>query len=180
MNWDRLAAVVTGPRSWVLALLIALASGLLLGLAGSNDAASQSPIALPSSAEAARAAEAATGFPGGDRAPAILVVTRGDGAVLAPADLGAAEAAYQRMQQQSGAPAGGPPVTVSEDGRAALAAVPMDTTLSGFELRDAVDSVRAGAGDGLPPQLRAEVTGGPAFGADIAGAFSGPTSRCWR
>lgn len=173
MNWDRLAAVVTGPRSWVLALLIALASGLLLGLAGSNDAASQSPIALPSSAEAARAAEAATGFPGGDRAPAILVVTRGDGTVLAPEDLGAAEAAYQRMQQQSGAPAGGPPVTVSEDGRAALAAVPMDTTLSGFELRDAVDSVRAGAGDGLPPQLRAEVTGGPAFGADIAGAFSG-------
>ena len=52
-----------------------------------------SPIALPSSAEAARAAEAATGFPGGDRAPAILVVTRGDGAVLAPEDLGAAEAA---------------------------------------------------------------------------------------
>ena len=60
MIWDRLAAVVTAPRSWVLALLIAVASGLLLGLAGSNDAASQSPIALPSSAESARAAEAAS------------------------------------------------------------------------------------------------------------------------
>ncbi|CAJ1585861.1 MMPL family transporter [[Mycobacterium] wendilense] len=173
MNWDRLAAVVTAPRSWVLALLIALASGLLLGLAGSDDSASQSPIALPSSAESARAAEAAQGFPGGDQAPAILVVTRADEAPLGPDDVGAAEAAYQRMTAQVGAPPGGPPLTVSDDGRAALAAVGMDGTLSGFDLRDAVDAVRGAAADGLPPGLRAEVTGGPAFGADIADAFSG-------
>ncbi|MFA5709625.1 MMPL family transporter [Mycolicibacterium sp.] len=173
MIWDRLAAVVTAPRSWVLALLIAVASGLLLGLAGSNDAASQSPIALPSSAESARAAEAAGAFPGGDQASAILVVTRTDDAPLKPEDVGAAEAARQRVQEKLGGPAGGPPMTVSEDGIAALAAVPMDGTLSGFELRDAVDSVRGAATAGLPETLRAEVTGGPAFGADIAGAFSG-------
>lgn len=180
VNWDRLAAVVTAPRSWVLALLIALASGLLLGLAGSDDSASQSPIALPSSAESARAAEAAQGFPGGDQAPAILVVTRADEAPLGPDDVGAAEAAYQRMTAQVGAPPGGPPLTVSDDGRAALAAVGMDGTLSGFDLRDAVDAVRGAAADGLPPGLRAEVTGGRRSARTSPMRSRAPTSRCSR
>ena len=51
---------------------------------------------LPPSAESAKAAEVLKSFPGGDRVPAILVVTRRDGSALAPGDLAAAESARQR------------------------------------------------------------------------------------
>ena len=49
----------------------------------------------------------------------------------------------------------------------------MDADLSGFALNDAVQAVRDAATDDVPPDLRAEVTGGPAFGADIANSFCG-------
>ena len=165
VNWNRLAAAVTSRRSWAWAVLIALASGLLMALAGGGDSASQSPVSLPGSAESARAAALAKDFPGGDRAPAILVVTRTDGAPLTPDDQAAADAARSRIE--------GSPLTVSTDGMAALAAVPLDTNLSGFALNDAVKSLRTNATTGLPDGLLAQVTGGPAFGADIANAFAG-------
>ncbi|HEY5844769.1 MAG TPA: MMPL family transporter, partial [Mycobacterium sp.] len=136
-----------------------------MALAGGGDSASQSPVSLPGSAESARAAALAKDFPGGDRAPAILVVTRTDGAPLTPDDHAAADAARSRIE--------GSPLTVSTDGMAALAAVPLDTNLSGFALNDAVKSLRTNATTGLPDGLLAQVTGGPAFGADIANAFAG-------
>jgi putative drug exporter of the RND superfamily len=172
VSWNRLAALVSSRRSWALALLIAVASGLLMGLIGSDASASQSPVSLPTSAESARATELLAGFPGGDRAPAILVVTRTDGAALTPTDRDAAQQAMDRMSVAANSP-GGPPLTVSVDGLAALAAVPMGTGLSGFALNDAVTALRHAADDGLPAGLRAQVTGGPAFGADIANAFAG-------
>jgi len=165
MSWDKLAASVTSGRSWAWAVLITLASGLLMALAGGGDSASQSPVSLPDSAESARAAALATQFPGGDQAPAVLIVTRTDSAVLTPEDHAAAEAARVRIS--------GTPLTVSGDGKAVLAAVPLDTALSGFALNDAVKSMRTDASADLPDGLRAQVTGGPAFGADIANAFAG-------
>ncbi|MCV7230113.1 MMPL family transporter [Mycolicibacterium komossense] len=142
-------------------MLVALASGLLIAVIGSDSSAQQSPVSLPPSAESARAAALLKQFPGGDKAPAILVVTRTDGTALTPADLAAA------------APKSGPPLTVSTDGKAALTAIPMSAELSGFALSDAVTELRAAATKDLPPDLRAQVTGGPAFGADIANAFAG-------
>ena len=130
-----------------------------MGLIGSDDSSEQSPVPVPASAESARADALRAQFPGGDRVPAIVVFTRRDGAALTPADLGA-------IKQQ--------PVAVSDDGRAAVATVPLDAELSGFALNDAVKSAaRVGRRDGLPGDLRVEVTGGPAFGADIANSFSG-------
>ena len=90
--------------------------------------------------------------------PAIVVVTRRDGGSLTPADVSA-------IKQQ--------PAMVSTDGRAAVSTVPLDAGLSGFALNDAVKDVRHQAADGLPSDLRAQVTGGPAFGADIANSFAG-------
>ncbi|WP_099023170.1 MMPL family transporter [Mycolicibacterium palauense] len=143
-----------------------------MGLAGSSDSSSSSPVSLPASAEAARAAEALKTFPGGDRAPVILVVTRTDGGPLTDADRAAVGQARDRMAREAGTGPTGPPI-ISRDGEAALAPVPLDTSLSGFALGDAVTALRAAADDGLPPDLTAQVTGGPAFGADIADAFSG-------
>lgn len=169
MSWNRLAAAVTAPRSWILALVIALSAGALMALAGSDSSAGQSPVALPDTAESARAAALLSDFPGGDQAPAILVISRTDGAVLTPADRAAAAAAQARITPTGG----GAPLMVSEDGQAALAVAPLSGDLSGFALDDAVTSLRQNATDGLPAELRAAVTGGPAFGADIANAFAG-------
>ncbi|MFY9921492.1 MAG: MMPL family transporter [Mycobacterium sp.] len=149
---------MTGRFSWLLALAVLFVSGALMGLIGSDDSSEQSPVPVPSNAESTRADAVRAQLPGGDRVPAILVFSRRDGAALSPSDLGA-------IKQQ--------PVMVSDDGLAAVATVPLDAGLSGFALNDAVKSLRESAADGLPDDLRVEVTGGPAFGADIANSFSG-------
>ncbi|QEN12342.1 MMPL family transporter [Mycolicibacterium sp. ELW1] len=171
--WDRVGELVSTRFSWLLALIIALIGGGLMGVLGQGSSADQSPVALPPSAESAKAAALLKEFPGGGAAPVILVVTRTDGATLTQADLAAADAARGRMVAATGT--GGPPipVTASEDGKAALAPVQIDPTLSGFALNDEVKSLRDAAKAGLPGDLTTNVTGGPAFGADIANAFSG-------
>ncbi|WP_370500479.1 MMPL family transporter [Mycolicibacterium sp. jd] len=159
--------------SWVVALLVVLLSGALMGLLGGGDSGSQSPLIVPPDAESARADAARAALPDGDQVPAILVVTRADAAPLTPADVAAANSARDRMLTVAGNAAGGPPTQVSEDGQAAVATVPLSADLSGFALTDKVKEVRTAAADGLPGDLRAQVTGGPAFGADIADSFSG-------
>ena len=172
--WESLARLVTGRRSWVPALLLIVAAAALLGLTSADESAESAPVVVPATAESARLDAVRAEFPGGDQAPTLLVVTRADGAALDPTDLAAAAAARGRMLAAAGTAAPpGPPVLVAEDGAAALAVVPVSAELSGFGLTDAVEALRAAAGDGLPDTLRAQVTGGPAFGADIADSFSG-------
>src|SRR5690625_6619972 len=97
-------------------------------LVGHNGGAPASPTLLPASSESAKAAAAMREFPGGDRAAAILVVTRGDGAALTDADLVAVEQAHARVQVVPQTLPGRPaPALVSRGGQAASAA----TQLSG-------------------------------------------------
>ncbi|OBF31638.1 hypothetical protein A5724_21190 [Mycobacterium sp. ACS1612] len=144
--------------SWIWALLVVAVSGVLMALLGGGDSNQQSPVGVPASAESTRADAQRAQFPGGDKAPAIVVVSRRDGAPLTEADLAAVKQG---------------PLQVSEDRMAALTAIPMDAKLSGFALNDAVESVRDKVSRDVPADLRVEVTGGPAFGADIANSFSG-------
>ncbi|ORB67802.1 MMPL family transporter [Mycolicibacterium tusciae] len=145
--------------SWLLAVLVVVVSGALMALVAGDDSAERSPVAVPEDAESARADAIRSQFPGGDEVPAIIVITRNDGARLDAADLAAIQ---QKWRAQ-----------VSEDGAAALTVVPLDADLTGFALSDAVKELRQSAAEGLPGDLRTEVTGGPAFGADIANSFSG-------
>jgi RND superfamily putative drug exporter len=156
------------------ALAILLAAAALMALGGHNADASASPDLLPGSSESAAVAAAQRGFPEGDRATAILVVTRDDGAALSTDDLEAIQQADARMQRAARPGTGTPGVVrVSGDGRAAIATAPLSSSLSGFELRDTVQALRSAVTDRLPGPLAAHVTGGPAFGADIANAFTG-------
>jgi RND superfamily putative drug exporter len=50
--------------------------------------------------------------------------------------------------------------------------MPIAAGLSGFALNDAVTALRHAAGAGSPDDLVVQVTGGPAFAADIANAFT--------
>jgi putative drug exporter of the RND superfamily len=145
--------------SWVLALVVVAVAGALMALIGGDDSSGRSPVPVPDTAESARADALRSQFPGGDTVPVIVVFTRGDGARLSQSDLTAIQQKWR--------------VQVSAQGEAALTTVPLNADLTGFELSDAVKELRKAAGDGLPADLRTQVTGGPAFGADIANSFSG-------
>src|SRR5688500_14662725 len=117
---------MSGRFSWVLALIVVALSGALLGLVGSGDSGSRSPVSVPSDAESARVTALRTEFPDGDQVPAVLVVTRADGTALTPADVDAAGQARQRMLAVAGTDgAAGPPVVVSDDDQAAVTTVPL-------------------------------------------------------
>jgi putative drug exporter of the RND superfamily len=170
--WPWFAAAVTGKRSWLLALLIAAGAGLFMALAPPNPSADSSPVPVPADAESVRVAEQLKAFPGGDKAPVILVASRADGSPLSPDDVAAAGVAADRMRALTG-DASRVPALTSPDGKVALVAIPINSELSGFDLRDTVKSLRAAARDDAPGDLSLRVTGGPAFGADIADSFSG-------
>lgn len=174
MVWEPLAAAVTGRRSWLLALVAALLGVGFMVLIGGNAAAGQSPKSLPDDSASAEVDALSRQFPGGDRAPLIVVVSRTDGAVLSPSDVSAARAARDRAQAaaQPGGPDGAAPALPSNDGKAVLGIVPISAGLSGLALGDTVTALRTAAATGLPADLRVHITGGPAFGADIAGAFT--------
>lgn len=172
-NWERLAGAVTGRHSWVIALTVVLFAGASMMMIGQNDSGDQSPVSLPPSADSARVDALLGDFPDGDQAPVILVITRSDGAVLTPADLTAAAQSADRMRATAReGPGDAAPVITSADGRAAIATVPLSADLSGFDLTDQVTAQRDAAARGLQSGLNAQVTGGPAFGADIADSFS--------
>ena len=170
MVWDTFAGAVTGRRSWLLALTAVLLGIGSMVLIGENAAAGQAPMTVPTDSQSARVDSLVRQFPGGDKAMLILVVSRADDAILTPADVTAAQAARDRMQAV--APPAAAPALVSHDGKAALAVVPVSATLTGLPLSETVTELRTAADTGLPADLRTHVTGGPAFGADIANAFT--------
>jgi RND superfamily putative drug exporter len=172
--WDRIGDLLSGRLSWVIALVVTMAGGTLLGLIPESNSAEQAPVVLPANAESARVTELLKEFPGGDQAPVILLFTRADGEPLSPADLAAADQARARTLATAG-DQGAPPIPLapSADGEAALSPVPLQADLNGFALTEKVTEMREAARDGLPDGLVVNITGGPAFGADIANSFSG-------
>lgn len=179
--WDRFGRFVSSRRSWIVLVVALMAIGAVTAI-GTSSESTGSPQGLPSSAEAARAAEVLTTFPDANLAPVVAVFSRQDNGALTASDLQQAAAAYQRMLRvdrgvTDPAPTGQPPVIGSEDGKAAISTVYLSAELSGFDLTDTVASVRDAGRDGLDSAVTLQVTGGPAFGADIANAFKGADFR---
>lgn len=168
--WERFAAVVTGRRSWLLLVAVIAAAGAAMVGAGQNTDAGRAPSSLPESSESAQVRAAVAEFPGGAEAPVIVVISRTDGAELTEQDRAAAEAAVQRVV---GADAGGPGLVVAPDGRAALGRGAVSSELSGTALTEEIGRLRETAAQQAPPGLTLQITGGPAFGADIADSFAG-------
>ncbi|KAA8883817.1 MMPL family transporter [Nocardia colli] len=158
--WDRFAAVVTARKSWLLLVLLAAVSAGLIGGIGGNDAAGEAPNSLPGSAESAQVKELLTQFPDAGTAPAVVVVTRTDAAELRVDDL-------TGLRSKLG------DLAMSPDRKAAIGRLPVDAKLSGFALTDRINELRDTVKAGQPADLRIQVTGGPAFGGDIADSFAG-------
>ena len=110
-------------------------------------------------------------LPSRDVQPAIVVVSRDDRAPLTETDR---TALTDRSGALSGLAVGGRigPPQVSPDGTVALLAVPLPTGGGQQVVVDAVAQLRTALAD-LPDALTVEVTGAPAFTADLTKVFEG-------
>ncbi len=163
-------------RAWTAALVLVLAA---LGVAAAALAPAPAPLEARSSTglgaaygsvAAERASAALDAELGTEDAPvALVVVSRADGGAVAAEDL----AAVGERVAAAGVAAGPtPPAQPSEDGAVALLPVPLPTGPDAADVGDLVQQLRdalAGTADGLV----VEVTGGPAFTADLAAVFAG-------
>ena len=110
-------------------------------------------------------------LPDADVQPAIVVISRADGAALTAADRATVT---DRSAELGRLAVGGQvaPPQVSPDGTVALVAVPLSTADGQEQVVKAVEQLRAALGD-VPETLTVEVTGGPAFTADLTKVFDG-------
>lgn len=185
--WWALGGLVTGKWSAVLTLLVGLALAGGLFSIGAPDS-SAGPNGRPAGAESTRVQEIAAEFEDGATTPAIAVFTRTDGGALTREDLAAAADTRDRMLSVERGPETGSgttadttatrvPLVPSPDGKATTAVVPISNDRTGSELATTIDEVRDASGTDLPEGLSVQLTGGPAFGADTAGAFAGADLR---
>ncbi|GAA0742203.1 MMPL family transporter [Dactylosporangium roseum] len=167
----RVAALVTSRLGAILILLVAVGLTALVFLTSPEQPARDATDGLPAGKQSTRVAELTGRFPSGRAQALIVVFERADG-TLTDAD----RAAVARTAEALGGHL--PPPIPAADGRAVLLTVPLGGGLDDAATTRAVDRVRAsvhdsGPGSALPPGLTAHVTGGPAFGRDIAAAFEG-------
>ncbi|MET8066301.1 MMPL family transporter [Micromonospora sp. NPDC005313] len=110
-------------------------------------------------------------LPSKDAQTALVVVSRADQAPLSGTDRGTLDGIAGELSSLA---AGGrvSPAQVSPDGTVALVAVPLSTEGGPSAVVDEVEKLREAVGD-LPGELKVEVTGGPAFTADLGKVFEG-------
>ncbi|WNV75758.1 MMPL family transporter [Geodermatophilus sp. DSM 44513] len=170
---DRLSALVTRRRrAWaVLVLYLAAAAAVLLAPAP-DQVAPPSSSGLPDDYQSAQAERLQAQLPQTGVEPVLAVVSRSDGGALSPADLAAAQEAAAAGAGAAGSTVAGPP-DVSPDGAVAVLVVPLDTTGGDEAVADRVAALREAVGADLPGGLTVQVTGGPAFGADLLRVFEG-------
>ena len=169
--WDRWARLVTARTgAWlVLAVMLMVAFGVTGALRGAT--APGAVNALPTGSESARVQQLEKQFPHHELAPVVAVFTRHDGGRLTAPDLLAARQVGQRLGQEVSRRAS-PPI-VSDDHRAAVVNVMVNADRPSDRIGDTIDQLRVTVHQVAPAGLTVRITGGPAFGADIASAFDG-------
>src|SRR5690606_2695200 len=126
---------------------------------------------LPETSESSRAAALAETMEGARYQPVFAVVTRADGGELTEADASGIQEISDALAQTSGRDAAGP--MPAEDGEADLVMTTVDSEAEDDEIDAMISGLRSAARDSAPEQLEVSVTGGPAVGSDIRGAFAG-------
>ena len=171
-----LARLVSGHRTaWAVLGGTLVVVALLLALLPSGDDEAFPPSGLPDSSEAAQVTALLDEFPSADATVGILVWSRG-GAELSSADLAAVDTAASALAEQSTTPQAVRP-QLSDDGTAALVAVPLSAADVEADVSGTATSLRDAASAGLPDGLRAYLTGPVGFQDDVSNAFAGADVR---
>ncbi|WP_066039875.1 MMPL family transporter [Herbiconiux solani] len=172
----QIARFVSGRgTAWITLGLAAVAIALLFGLLPKGSSDAFPPSGLPDDSQAAQVSALLEEFPSSDTTAAILVWSR-DGEPLTDADRAAVTANAATLAGQSIAPQAVVP-QFSDDGKAALVAVPLDAATVESDVEATATSIRDAAGAGLPDGLTALLTGPVGFQADISNAFAGADFR---
>jgi RND superfamily putative drug exporter len=157
--------------AWLTVALAVVIGAAVFGLPKPDNPAPVSATGLSSEWESTQVERLQAQLPSNDVQPAIVVLSRGDGAALTEADRAAVTAQTAGLARFAVGGQVAPPQT-SPDGAVALIAVPLSVAGSQEEVADTVEQLRATL-DGLPDGLTAEVTGAPAFTADLTKVFDG-------
>ncbi|MDQ0614520.1 RND superfamily putative drug exporter [Microbacterium sp. W4I4] len=156
--------------AWISLGLVVLIMVLLFGAFGSAKAPASNAQA-PTDAESTRVAEILKSFPNADRQSVLVVASRDDDAKLTDAQVGGLKGMLPVLDEHADADSTGP--LVSEDGRAAVIVTPIKVGDTNAETAEVLKELRADVVEQTPTGLTLQVTGGPAFGADVASSFEG-------
>lgn len=125
----------------------------------------------PVGSESTQVSELMERFPNADRQSVLVVASREDGADLSKTDVGELKSLLPVLDARQGGESSGP--MVSEDGKVGVLVTPVTVAADNTEMAQTIKELRAELGANTPPGLVLQVTGGPAFGADVAAAFEG-------
>ena len=168
---DSLAHRLTTRRgAWISLALGIVAFAALLGVLGRADLDAGGDAVIPQS-EAGQVAALADEFPGAADQSLLVVASRADGGALTTAQFDALASLIPEVEGATGGTATGP--QLSEDSRAAVIAATLPVTDDADAAEQAVHDVRTVTAENPIPGVDVKVTGGAAFGADIAAAFDG-------
>ena len=166
--------VKNAKTAWVTLLIgVAVIIGLFALPAEENDTTGVG--GLDDKYQSTQVAELLEEFPDAQESSAIVVVSREDGGPLTDADTAAiAEInAAAADAGASGPPPQVPPV-VSENKLVAIVPLTLQAAADdGDAVSAEVEKLRSAVSDAAPEGVKAELTGGAAFSADLAGVFSG-------
>ncbi|MGD8168741.1 MMPL family transporter [Herbiconiux sp. P16] len=162
--------------AWITLGLAVIAIAALFALLPKSAADSYPPSGLPDSSEAAQVTALLAEFPSADSTAGILIWSRDDGILLSDADKAAITANAAALAEDSIAPQAVVP-QFSDDGLAALVAVPLDATAAEDDIAATASELRTTASTDLPDGLTALLTGPVGFQADISNAFAGADFR---
>jgi RND superfamily putative drug exporter len=156
--------------AWVSLVLVLLAIVAAFGLLRGVEAPSGNAIA-PSTSESAEVTALSEQFAGSDEGSVLIIATRDDGGELTDADLASVSALVPEIDATTRHSASQP--FASEDEQAAVIQTAIALGADNTATADEVKALRATLAENPIDGMTVLVTGGSAFGADIAGAFEG-------
>ncbi len=179
---------ITGRKTAPIAMLIALIFAVLaFGPLRAASTETNPGVGLPASAESVIVDEKLAELPGSDSTAAVIVYASEDAFTEAevtwlqgtfdPMTQMLSGGANEKFLEFTNAEINGqafvPPAAISEDGKVAVATVPLEKSEETEVITDRVAELRKIADDGAPAGIDVYVTGPEGFQADIAGVFAG-------
>ncbi|WP_346057858.1 MMPL family transporter [Leucobacter alluvii] len=158
--------------AWVSLGLVLLIMVALFGVFGSAKAPAQNALA-PAGAESTRASELMAKFPNADRQSVLVVAARDDGAKFSEGEVEDLKNLLPVLDANADVDAESTGPMVSDDWKAAVLITPIKVGETNTDTAAVIKELREDIVDHTPVGMSLLVTGGPAFGADVAAAFEG-------
>lgn len=156
--------------AWLSLGLVLVLMVLLFGAFGSAKAPGGNALA-PADSESVRTSELMAKFPNADRQSVLVVASQKDGSTLSDSDVTNLEGLLPVLDEYADADSTGP--LLSEDKKAAVLVTPIKVGDTNADTAEVIKEIRAALADAAPDGITLQLTGGPAFGADVASSFEG-------